>query len=129
MKKTMTPDELRQHALRTGATVTIDGKLFNAGGVKLAPPTAAAPAPKPPALATTADTAPALAAPTFTRAEVEAMLAQAEARFQAQLAGVLNTLKTANQARQEGAVAVGFTPTYDKNGAISFVGVEYQRLQ
>lgn len=128
MKKTMTPDELRQHALRTGATVTIDGKLFNAAGVKLAP-TAAAPAPKPPALATTADTAPALAAPTFTRAEVEAMLAQAEARFQAQLTGVLNMLKTANQARQEGAVAVGFTPTYDKLGAITFVGVQYQRLQ
>lgn len=119
--KQMTADELRTHALRTGAEVVIDGKPFNTARAQVQ---VAKSVPKP---------APAPAVPqqaTFTRAEVEQMLAEHETRVLDRMLNMVGALKAPEEEADEpGMCAVGFTPKYNPDGSIAFVGVQYERLQ
>lgn len=123
--KSMSPDELRKLALSTGAEAVIGGVPFNTSRTQVdakpaprhAPPIALVPPPAPPAQ------------PILTRAEVDRLLAEQEARFHRQLTEMLGMLKATATNRAEGLVPEGFTPKYRSDGAIEFVGVQYRRLQ
>jgi hypothetical protein len=127
--KPMTEDQLRRHALATGSELHIDGRPFNTERAQVALPRAAA-AP-PPAAAERREAPPAAAplTPSFTLADVEQMLADQEERFMRQLSTMLETIASLKENASEGLVPEGFTPKYDSDGAITFVGVTYARIQ
>lgn len=116
----MTPEELRRHALKTGAELDLGGTRFNTARAQVSsvpralaaqPPVQVDPAPQ-----------------TFSRSEVEKMLAEQEARFQEKLTSLLATMQTGAARRRDGLVPVGFTPNYKPDGSIAFVGVEYRKI-
>jgi len=129
----MTADELRAHALRTGAEVSIDGKVFNSARAQIEPKAITA-APTPRAPVVPVPVAPP-AVESFTRAEVERLLAEQDARFTAQLQLIASMVSKpepepdADDGKEYGMCAVGFTPKYNDDGLITFVGVQYERLQ
>lgn len=130
--KRMTTDQLRALALATGAEATIDGKPFNTARqvvtpkpITAAPPRAAAAPPLPSSPSTSATAAP---APTFTREQVDQMLAEQEERFTARLTSLLAGLQAPQAAGQE-FYATEFTPKFDKDGQIEVVSVAWERLQ
>jgi hypothetical protein len=123
--KPMTEDQLRRHALASGAELTIDGRPFNTERAQVAVPRAAA---RPPPIPVPAAPPPP-AAPNFTQADVERMLAEQEARFTQQLSAMLQAITSLKENASEGLVPEGFTPKYDSDGAITFVGVTYARIQ
>lgn len=134
--KTMTEDELRKLALATGAELVVDGKSFNAGRAKV--DAQRAPEPEPAAAPPVAEPPPAPApAPesTYTRADVEQLLAAQEARLMGVVASLIAQASAPPAEPGEPGeataqmLATGFRPEYDKNGAITFVGVNYERLQ
>jgi hypothetical protein len=57
------------------------------------------------------------------------MLADQEDRFNKQLSVMLQTITRLKENAREGLVPQGFTPKYDSDGAITFVGVTYARIQ
>ena len=124
MKTSMTADQLRAMALRHGGTADIGGVKFNTARAVVPPkPITAAP---PPALPAPAIAAPAPAAPpaadTFTRAEVEKLLAEQSDRFERRIAAVLAETEYED-------LAASFTPKYDTEGRIVVVDVQYHPLQ
>ena len=122
--KTMSADELRRQALSMGAEAVIDGRSFNASRTQIKP---AAPKPAAPTIALVPPApAPAAAEPTFTRSEVERLLAEQETRILAQVRTLTEALRS---SAKPGAVPVGFQPKYGRDGEITFVGVQYQQLQ
>lgn len=121
--KTLTADELRAHALRTGAEVVIDGRPFNTARVQIQPITKpskslATPVPMP-----TPPQSPPQS--TFTRADVEQMLAEQEQRLQAHFLTVVAMMKPA--AKPARARPIGVVPTYDQKNAIISVAIKYQQ--
>ena len=120
--KTLTADELRAHALRTGAEVIIDGRPFNTARA-----TIQAPKPKPAIAVPAAPPAPAPVAPepSFSRAEVERLLAEQEQRLQAQVQTMVAMLKAAERPARPRITAVVPVYDYDKNGAITKVNFQY----
>lgn len=119
--KTMTAEELKRMALRTGAEVVIDGRPFNAerAQVQLRVKEPLKPASEPPAPALPA------AEPTFTRSEVARMLAEQEERLTSQIHTAIIALREATAGRQ-GALPGGFQMKYGKDGELTFVGVEWK---
>lgn len=87
MKTVRSLDDARRLALAAGAELQAGGTLFNAGRAKVTGP---APAPR------AAEPAPAAAPaePTFTRAEVEKMIAESNARMHELLAKALASLNS-----------------------------------
>lgn len=121
----MTLDELRAHALRTGAELIVDGKHFNSARAQIdVKPIRPAP---PPAIAVPAPAAVPEQA-NFTRADVERLLDQAEARFQQQLL-MLTQMVQRDREVDDDAVPVDFTPKYNSDGALTGVHVNWQRMQ
>jgi len=130
--KPMTEEQLRRHALATGSELHIDGRPFNTERAQVAlprtvTPARAAAAPPPPVPLNT----PATAAPaqSFSLADVEKMLAAQEERFMRQLATMLETISGLKESSSDGLVPQSFTPKYDADGVITFVGVTYARIQ
>lgn len=121
----MTLDELRAHALRTGAELVVDGTRFNSARTQIEPKLPR-PAP-PPAIAVPAPAA-VPEQTNFTRADVERLLDQAEARFQQQLL-MLTQMVQRDREVDDDAVPVDFTPKYNADGAITAVHVNWQRMQ
>lgn len=121
----MTSTELRALALRSGAEVVIDGKRFNTGRAQVA---SAPAAPKLVATAPEPAAPPAPAAQTFTRAEVELMLAEQETRLLQRLVALIPKQQAA-EPDEDDLQPIGFNVKYRQDGAIEFVGVEYARLQ
>jgi len=130
--KPMTEEQLRRHALATGSELHIDGRPFNTERAQVAlphtamPPRAAATPPPPVPLNTPATAA---LPQSFSLVDVEKMLAAQEERFMRQLATILETISNLKENASEGLVPEGFTPKYDSDGAITFVGVTYARIQ
>lgn len=122
----MTSDQLRSMALRHGGTAVIDGKVFNSERAKVTPPpiTAAPPPPvslsSPPAAVAPPPIAP--QADTFTRTEVELLLAEQAKNFERRIADVLAETEYED-------LAASFTPKYDADGRILTVDVRYHPLQ
>lgn len=132
--KTMTADQARAHALRSGAELVIGGRHFNSDRAQVVKPISAAPAPR--AAAPTlpvAPSTPAAAAPpppeTFSKADVEQMLAKQEERFTERLTNLLSSLQRPESDDKSEFYATGFKPEMDKDGCITFVKVQYERLQ
>lgn len=122
----MTSDQLRSMALRHGGTAVIDGKVFNSERAKVVPPPITA-APPPPVLPSSppAAVAPPPIAPqadTFTRTEVELLLAEQAKNFERRIADVLAETEYED-------LAASFTPKYDADGRILTVDVRYHPLQ
>ena len=118
----MTSAQLRSRALRHGGTAVIDGKVFNSERAKVTPPpiTAAPPPPvslsSPPAAVAPPPIAP--PADTFTRTEVELLLAEQAKNFERRIADVLAETEYED-------LAASFTPKYDADGRILTVDVRY----
>mgnify|MGYP006921284323 CR=1 FL=1 len=119
--KTMTADDLRAHALRTGSEVVIDGKPFNTQRAQIQPQarTLAKPAPVEP-----------IAPPippqsTITREELERLLFEQEMRLQAMFQTAVTMLKATGKPSR--ARPTGVVPTYDQKGAITAVAFQYQQ--
>lgn len=110
-----------------GGEAVISGKRFNTTRAVVPPkPITAAPPP----LSAAPITPPAAVTPPaqgFSQAQVEQMLAGQEDRFTQRLQGILASLQ--RPADKADFYATGFKPELDKDGAISFVKVEYERLQ
>lgn len=122
----MTLDELKAHALRTGAEVVVDGQHFNTARHQVDA--------KPPAKAVARTAAAPMPLPTvesFSRAEVTALLQAQEERFTRQLGLVTALVQRPPEADDEddAPVPIGFTPQYNDDGMITRVDVQYQRLQ
>ncbi len=118
--KTLTADELRAHALRTGAEVIIDGRPFNTARAQIQPPAK----PKP-AIAVPPAPAPVAPEPSFSRAEVERLLAEQEQRLQAQIQTMAAMLKASERPARPRITAVVPVYDYDKHGAITKVNLQY----
>lgn len=106
-------DEARRLALATGAELSVEGQTFNSQRTQLREVAAARPAPEPPA------PAPAPAPPdTYTRAEVDALLAKQAAKHAEQLARVLASLKSSAPAAPVSPAQWDFDIVENAEGAI-----------
>lgn len=122
--KTLTADELRAHALRTGAEVIIDGRPFNTARAQIQAPAKPLVKPAPVPIAPPIP-APITPEPSFSRAEVERLLADQEQRLQAQIQTMVAMLKAAERPARPRITAVVPVYDYDKHGAITKVNFQY----
>lgn len=124
----MTADQLRAHALATGSEATIGGRPFNTARAVVAPKPAA-----PKAVEIPPNPAPALAAPpapeTFTRAEVDQMLADQERRLTDRMTQLFASLARPAEPDADDLKPAGLKPTYNADGSIAFIGIDWQRMQ
>lgn len=129
--KRMTADQLRATALAMGAEAVIGGRPFNSARA-VVQPQAKPPAP-PLAAAAALPLPPAPPAPeTFTRAQVEQMLAEQETRLTERMAGMLANLARPAPAAAEPEDeyhAAALVPEYGPDGMIKRIDIDWQRLQ
>lgn len=123
--KQMSTDELRRFALANGAELVIEGKRFNSGRQQMDAPLATKPAAAPPApAAASANPAPA-GQESFSRAEVEMLLAEQEGRLLAHLSQILAPMA----APADNMVATSVVPHYLPTGEISNVDIKWGTIQ
>lgn len=114
--KTLTADQLRKHALTTGAELEIGGAKFNSGRAQVAPPPAApraAPAAPP-------------AEPAMTRADMDALLAERDAVWRQQIDHLTQAFGAALKAVQpqpagKPARVTKFDITYDRDKCVTSI--------
>lgn len=112
--------DLRRVALRNGAELIVDGKPFNAARQQIAVvPPKPAPAPEPePA------PAPVPAQESFTRAEVERLLAAQDQRLEQRFAEIIRQLHAAGKQGPAGPTEWDFAVTYDEHHRITNVNAK-----
>lgn len=140
MRKKMTTAELHALALKQGAEVSVGGRRFNSDrsemNVKAPPPRPlaavtsirpAAAAPTPPSAPITAAAAAPASVDAVSRTELERLLLEQEMRFTKQLTMLVDAMRRDDDDEDERPAA--FKPTYDADGQITLVEVQYQALQ
>lgn len=107
-------EELQRQAAATGAELIVDGRAFNAGRAKA--PLAKAKLPAPPAPPEPVK----VEAPSLTREEVEAMLAERDKTWQASIDKVYEQVLslTATLAAPKARPTYSFVPEYDEDGRL-----------
>lgn len=128
MKTVASIDAARKMALHHGAALEVDGKTFNAGRARSAPPAPKPPAPPMPRAAATPPPAPSLS-----RAEVESMIVARDQVWRSQFEALtraldesLRAMKVPQATSPPPARLKKFNVTYDAMGRVDVVVPTYE---